>query len=122
MAQDISDIYIRSEKDPLFNSGVAETTSFIDGVVAKLHMILFTRKGEVFGDPEFGADIPTYLWKTRFPASTIQNEVEEQIQRYCPELSSNMYTVRVYIVEGTHQDVGVVEVNLGTANVSALFK
>jgi len=121
-SEDYKDIYIRGIKDPYYNELEIETITKLDGIISKLYMILFTNKGEVLSDINFGADIPTYLWKTSFPASSIQAEIEEQISLYIPELSPNQYNVRVYIMKGTIQDIGVIEINLGNSNVSVLFK
>jgi len=122
MAEDISDIYIRSSKDPLFNSNVVENISATDVIMSKIQMILFTNKGEVISDPDFGADIPMFLWKTRFPASTIKSDIEEQITKYIPELAPGQYKINVYILPGTVQDIGIIQIDLGIANFSAIFK
>jgi len=122
MAEDISDIYIKSSKDPLFNSSIVENNTTIDVILTKIQMILFTNKGEVISDPDFGADIPTFLWKTRFPASTIKADIEEQFSKYIPELSPGDYKINVYILPGSIQDIGVIQIDLGISNFSAVFK
>lgn len=122
MAQDISDIYIKGARDPYFNDTRVENVTFIDTVVAKIYMILMTNKGEVFGNPEFGADIPKYLWKTKFPASTIQDNIQEQFALHIPELSVADYKINVYILPGKTQDIGVVNIDLGVTQVNTLFK
>lgn len=122
MAKDISDIYIKGVKDPLFKENVLETNTYIDTVISKIYMILMTNKGDVLGDPNFGADIPTYLWKTRFPASTLQQNIIEQFETYIPELSSSDYTINIYILPGTVQDIGVIQIDLGLTSVNVLYK
>jgi len=122
MAKDISDIYIKGVKDPLFKENVLETNTYIDTVISKIYMILMTNKGDVLGDPNFGADIPTYLWKTRFPASTLQQNIIEQFETYIPELSSSDYTINIYILPGTAQDIGVIQIDLGLTSVNVLYK
>ena len=122
MAEDISDIYIKSSKDPLFNSSIVENNTVIDVILTKIQMILFTNKGEVISDPDFGADIPIFLWKTRFPASTIKSDIEEQFAKYIPELSPGDYKINVYILPGSIQDIGIIQIDLGISNFSAVFK
>ena len=122
MPNDISDIYIKDSKDPGFTDNKLENQTFVDTVIAKIYMILMTNKGEVLGNPNFGADVPKYLWKTKLPASTLQNEITDQITQYVPELSPNDYKVNVYILPGKTQDVGVIEINLGIASAVVLYK
>lgn len=123
LTPDISDLYIKSPTDPNYDENMIETTSFIDTVISKLYLILFTQRGEVFGQPNFGADIPKYLWKTKFPADQIKADIIQQISLYIPELSSNDYSVNVYILpSNTNYDIAVVSVNLGISSVNALFK
>lgn len=122
MALDISDLYIKGEKDPNFDQFRTENVTFIDTVVAKIYMILMTNTGDVLGSPDFGADIPKFLWKTQFPASTIENNIRTQFAMYIPELSVADYKINVYILPGKIADVGVITVSLGVTTVNALFK
>ena len=122
MPTDISDFYIRNEKDPAFDENRLENTTFLDTVIAKIQMILMTNKGQVFGNPDFGADIPRYLWKTKFPASTIQANIQEQFALYIPELAVSDYKITVYILPGKIQDIGVIQIDLGVGSVSILFR
>lgn len=122
MARDISDLYIKGPKDPGFNETQIENQTFIDTVIAKIYMILMTNKGDILGDADFGADIPKYLWKTKFPASTLQSNVVDQISKYVPELTPRDYKINVYILPGTGSDIGVIEVNLGVASTVILYK
>lgn len=120
--EDISDFYIKGEGDPLYDENRIENVTFVDTVIAKLYMILLTNKGDVYGAPEFGADIPKYLWKTKYPSSTIKTNIEEQITAYIPEISYSDYTVDVYIMPGQTQDIGIVKIDLGIADVNMLYK
>lgn len=122
MPKNITDFYIKNSADPLYSDTKIENVTFIETVIAKLYMILLTNKGEVFGNPDFGADIPKYLWKTKYPASTIKTNIEEQIDLHVPELQPNDYVINVYIVPGDFQDIGIVQIDLGISNVNLLFR
>ncbi len=120
--EDISDIYIKAPGDPDYKEDKLENTTFIDTVISKIYMILLTNKGDIFGDIEFGADIPKYLWKTKFSASSIQDEIYDQFNKYIPELSPSDYKLNVYILPGNIQDIGIIQIDLGVAFVNTLFK
>lgn len=119
---DRSDIYIKGKKDPNFNSFRMENVTYLDTVIAKIQMILLTNKGDVMGDPDFGADIPLFLWKTKFPASTIKNSLQDQFIKYIPELPNSDYKINVYILPGKVVDIGVINIDLGIDKVNVLFK
>lgn len=119
--EDISDFYIKTSKFPGYDATRITNTAFEDVIVAKVEMILLTNKGEST-DPNFGADIVKYLWQTKFPSSTIQQNIIQQFQTYIPELSSNDYQIKVYILKGKTSDIGVVSVDLGIKRVNVLFK
>ena len=119
---DRKDLYIKHESDPGYRDDMIENVTFVDTVIAKIYMILFTNKGEVLGDLDFGADITTYLWSTSFPSSSIKDNITEQIDKYIPELTRNDYTLNVYILKGDIRDIGVIAIDLGIANFVAQFK
>lgn len=119
--EDISDFYIKTSKFPGYDENRVINTAFEDVIVAKIEMILLTNKGECT-DPNFGADVVKFLWHTRFPSSTIQQNIIEQFQTYIPELSPKDYQIKVYILKGKVQDIGCIQVDLGIKKVNALFK
>lgn len=121
MATDQSDFYIKTSKFPGYDANRVENTAYEDVIVAKVEMILLTNKGECT-DPDFGADIPQYLWKTKFPSSTIQQNIQEQFSKYIPELNNQDYKITVSIVPGTHSDIGLIQCWLGIKNINVLFK
>ena len=120
---DISDLYIKNTKDPNFNPAQIENVTFVDTVMSKIYMILLTNKGDILGNPDFGADIPKYLWKTKFPASTIEAAIRQEFAIYIPELKKEDYKIKCYILPGsTLQDIAIIELNLGIASANILFK
>lgn len=121
MSSSISDFYIKTTKFPGYDANRVENTAYEDVIVAKIEMILLTNKGECT-DPNFGADIPQYLWKTKFPSSTIQENIQDQFSRYIPELNNQDYKITVSIVPGTHSDIGLINIALGIKNINILFK
>jgi hypothetical protein len=123
MAIDITDFYIKDKKDPNFVDTQIEASSFIDTVISKIYMILLTNKGDILGNPNFGADIPKYLWKTKFSSSTITNNIKDQFSLYIPELASSDYKISVVILPGTSgQDIGVISVDLFIDKINVLFR
>ena len=62
-------------------------------------MILFTNKGELFCDPEFGGDLPYYLHQTRLSEQSIEDDLRVQISKYIPEIEGIQFTLKVSFFE-----------------------
>jgi len=99
MAFDFSDFYILYPGHPRFNDTQIIEDDLIRVIIQKWEMILFTNRGELFFNPNFGGDLPKYLHETRLSAETIEGELRGQIYAYIPELESTTYTLKVNIYE-----------------------
>jgi hypothetical protein len=61
MAFDFSDFYIIYLGHPRFNDTQIIEDDVIRVIIQKWELIIFTNRGELFCDPEFGGDLPKYL-------------------------------------------------------------
>lgn len=86
---DYKDLYIRFPGHPDYAANKIFTEQKLEQVITKLEVVLFTNKGELLGDPEFGADLLKYLWRINISKQTIASVITEQISRYIPELVGN---------------------------------
>jgi len=101
----IKDFNIRGKEHPKYNSRRIIEDRSIEFIVQKLENILFTNKGDVLGDPDFGANLEYYLWSTKVPSSKIEKEIENQINIYLDELNTYDYDFNVELYEGTVRDI-----------------
>lgn len=120
--QDIRDFYIRSKEHPNYNGYDIIVESTISLIVQKVEMCLFTNKGDCISDPDFGCDLPIYLWQTNLSAEYIKTVIEGQFKKYVPELYQTNVNINVFIVEGTLKDILVVQVNINEYEVNALIR
>jgi phage baseplate assembly protein W len=119
---DIKDLNIRGKNHPKYSSTRVIEDRTIEFVVQKLENMLFTNKGDVLGDPEFGANLEYYLWTTNVPAGKIENEIREQIDIYIPELNSMQYTLAVEIYEGTVRDILQVNIKIKDTKINFVVR
>jgi phage baseplate assembly protein W len=89
----------------------------INVIVQKLEMLLFTRTGEVYGQPDFGADLEFYLWQTSVSVKDLRTLIVNQITTYIPELDTMGYTLTINVYEGSVQDILVLEFVIKGYNV-----
>lgn len=118
-----NDIYIkntRHHKD--YDGNRITNNNIIDILIAKIQNVIFTNKGEVLGDPEFGCSVRELLWQTNLDAASIKKEIHLQILMYVPEIVNYEHEVDFYIIPGTIEDIGVLIVDLKFTKVSAMFK
>ena len=101
----IKDFNTRGVEHPKYNSKRILEDRPIEFIIQKLENILFTNKGDVLGDPNFGANLEYYLWSTRVPSSKLQREIEDQITIYVKELNEFDYEFSIELLEGTIRDI-----------------
>lgn len=96
---DFKDFYIRYPGHPKYVSGELIEDDVINVIIQKYEMLIFTNKGEVMGDPDFGGDLLLILYETRVSASYVEDLIKKQISTYIPELDSMNYTLKAVFVE-----------------------
>jgi hypothetical protein len=60
-ASSFTDFYIKFPGHPKFNDAEIIQDEIIKVIIQKIEMILFTNRGELLGDPNFGGDLLRYL-------------------------------------------------------------
>ena len=89
------DFYISYPGHPRFVETELIEDDVIRVVVQKYEMILFTNKGDVLGEPNFGGDLSLLLHETRLSAESIEGDIRAQIADYIPEIDGLNYELSV---------------------------
>lgn len=121
VTQDIADLYTRFEGHPGYIAGRPENTTITDVLVSMIEMILFTNKGEMLGDPDFGADLDNMIWQSRISSDGIRRSIVEQFDKYIPQFRQEDYSVDVEFYKGTLRDIALVYITLNGETISARF-
>jgi hypothetical protein len=116
MAFDFSDFYIIYPGHPRFNDLQIIEDDVIRVIIQKWELMIFTNRGELFCDPEFGGDLPKYLHETRLSAETIEGDLRAQVREYIPELESINYTLQVNFYEDPERYQEYMEINFQIAD------
>jgi hypothetical protein len=96
---DFRDFYIRYPGHPQYINGVLVQDDVIGVILQKYEMILFTNKGELLGDPNFGANLESILYETKVDATLAEKIIRDQISQYAPELDSMNYSLNVAFLQ-----------------------
>lgn len=99
MINDYIDFYIKSPNHPKFNDTSLIEDDLIRVIIQKYEMIIITNKGDVFGDPNFGASLEELLNQTKVSDRYVKDEINNQIYEYIPEISSINYELDVRFVK-----------------------
>jgi hypothetical protein len=90
-----TDFYLGYPGHPRFRDKALIEDEVLRVIVQKWEMILFTNKGELFFDTEFGGDLPIYLHETKLSSDTIEADLRSQIGVYIPEIKGIDYVLKV---------------------------
>lgn len=78
------ELYIKTNGDPNYDPTKLQSDSRIATLLAQIDVILFTRKGEVLGEPGLGCNLEDLVYVLSYNDSQIKNEIEQQLNRYVP--------------------------------------
>ena len=72
-------------------------------------MMIFTRRGEVLGDPSFGLDLESLIYDMNLSESALRKEVQNNIRAYIPEFEAlgGTYELKFYL--GTNRDIATLD-------------
>lgn len=120
---DFKDHYIGYKGHPKFIVNKIIEDDVIRVIVQKYEMILFTNKGELFGDPDFGCDLPILLFQTRISAQNVKRIIQNQINTYISELANTNYQLEVTITNDpeNYQEVMIIDFQIADVEVNAVI-
>lgn len=108
----LQEIYCREKEDKNAIPGLLDHSNVYEAVLTKLRMILMTEKGSVFGCPEFGAGVETYVFSTDCPAEDIKQAINDQIALFVPEINTFKITVDVNFQKGESSDICYIDIKI----------
>lgn len=121
---DFIDFYIKYKGHPTYEPNQIIEDEVLRVILAKYEMILFTNKGEVFGEPDFGGDLVRLLHETKVSASNVESDLHTQISRYISELNGIDYELTVKFMQDpdNYQDMMFVYFKISELEVNAQIK
>lgn len=89
------DFYIHYPGHPNYISQELIEDDVVRVIIQKYEMIIFTNKGEVLGEPNFGGNLTRLLHETKLSSESIQGDLMAQIADYIPEIDNLTYELTV---------------------------
>ena len=112
MAFDFKDFYVLYRGNPYFEENRIEEDNVIRVIIQKYYTILFTNKGEVLADPNFGANLEELLYETGLDEVSVRGVIMEQLQIYMPEIFNTNFDIQVVFVEDPENYQEMMFINL----------
>lgn len=106
----IKDLYIINQNEPGYLADGIDETDSLKIILQKIKMIMFTRKGEVLGDPNFGLSLEDLLFEFGFSASELRKAFDRQIASYVTEAADFELHIDVNFVPGTVRDLAYIDI------------
>ena len=90
----LRDFYLRPETDPAYRPEQLEVHEDLESALQQIKMTLFTKKGEVLGEPDFGLEVEKYLFEFTIDPFALTKEAGGQINKYVGEARKRNIGVR----------------------------
>lgn len=116
MSVDFTDFYILYPGQPKFNDLELIEDELIRVIIQKYQMVLFTNRGELLGDPNFGANLEEILFEFRVSEDFVKNKIYEQIQTYIPEMLGVSFNLDIVFVQDPENFQEFMFINLTIAD------
>jgi len=112
------DIYTKRNIEVNYRDDKLDELDPIKIYIQKIKMILFTSKGEIIGDSNFGVDLERLLFKKNLNNEQIKKEIQDQIGQYCSEYSTYDTLIDVKFYKFSNRDE--CEINIRINNIDVI--
>ena len=106
----INDIYSRGPAENKYAPNTIDVTDGLSQLILKIENVLFTRKGDVLGVPDFGCNLEDLIYEFNFNNYKIKEVIEKQINVYCPLAQTHTVEVDVSFQRGEVRDIAYVDI------------
>lgn len=93
------EFYVKDIGEPNFQPDKLQQDAELSMLLTQIETMLFTRKGEVLGNPEFGANLEDYVYSFRYNDYLIKKVIVEQLNMFVPLAQKYNVDVGVEFVE-----------------------
>ena len=119
----LMDIYNRDPGSTNYDPTRLEVNDELSELILKIENTIFTRKTEVLGDPNFGANLEDLLFSLVMNESYIARQINKQIGTYCISSNSQFNVdTKVQFFSTIERDGALVDIFINNQRViGALF-
>lgn len=110
----LRDFYTRTDGDPRYLNDRVEIGDELESAIQQVKMTLFTQKGEVLGEPDFGLNLDSYLFEYSVDPFNLSDEATSQINKYVAEARKRQITASpsLYPDDKSNRDILVLLIDI----------
>jgi len=106
------EIYIKVNGDPNYDSTKIVIEDEIQQLITQIETILFTRKGDVLGAPDFGCNLEDMIYTLGFAEYKIKKHIRNQLEAYCPLAQKHQVTIKITFEKGNARDMAYIDLEI----------
>lgn len=106
------DFYIKYIGDPNYNATQIQNNGEIEQLITQIETILFTRRTEVLGSPQFGCNLEDLVYSLGSNEFAIKSIIDEQIDLYCPLAQKYKVSADVKFFKGEVRDIAYIDITI----------
>jgi hypothetical protein len=106
------ELYIKALGDPNFDAEQLQADDDIQMLLTQIETLIFTNKGEVMGNADFGLNIEDYVYSFRYNDTMLQGMIEAGIDRYCPLSYKYPVSVSVEFTQETERNMVFIDITI----------
>ena len=106
------DLYVKAEGDPNYDPNKLQSESEIAQLISQLETTLFTNRGDVLGEPEFGANLEDLVYTLGYNEEQVQHVIDEQIKQYVPLAKKYNVSITVKFYRGEVRDIAQIDIDI----------
>lgn len=106
------EFYVKNIGDPKYQSDKLQQDDEIAQLLTQIETLLFTRRGDVLGNPDFGVNLEDYVYEFQYNNYQIKNIVVNQIASYIPLAGKYNVKVNVDFTEETDRSVMFLDITI----------
>jgi len=106
------DFYVRTNGDPNYDPTKIHSESEVAQLIGQIETLLFTNRGEVLGEPEFGANLEDLVYSLNYNELQVKELIETQMQRYVPLARKYNTKIVVNFYKGEVRDIAQITIEI----------
>lgn len=106
------EFYVKNIDEPNYNSNEMQLDTELELLLTQISTMLFTRKGEVLGEPNFGANLEDLVYELRYNDYQLKTVIDNQLNEYIPLASKYKVDVNIEVVDDVANHVVFLDITV----------